>query len=126
MSELLWKVFFYDRDKIVTRTNLDGLADLPILPVVMIAIVRRDQNGTRICIEFGRNYYCLVGDEWWASTLSGLLNYLDFNRGTAAVLRGGMVPNDVWQKTYKEVYEDPELLSVTKDWFERNRGEAED
>lgn len=126
MSKLLWKIFFYDKDKIVTKTNIDtpNPADLPILPVIMVAGIRRDHNGARACIEFGRNYYCLVGDEWWASTLSGLLNYLDFNRGTASVLRGGMVPNDVWQETYKKVFTDPEIVAVTQDWFERDPGEA--
>ena len=122
-DRLLWKIYFWDRRKgVVTRTNLeiDSLEDLPILPVILIINIREDQHGLRACMEFGRNYYCLVGNEWWSSSLSGLHNYVDFYRGDAAVLRGGMVENDLFAETMQASKEDKEILSAIYEWFERD------
>lgn len=127
---LEWKIWFWHkRYGLTTHTNLDTeLADLPILPVALIANIRRDINGTRFCIEHGRNYYCLIpyDNEWWASTLSGLTNYIDTYRGDAAILRGGMTPNAIFQQAYYEAKNDPEILEATVHEFERDREEGAD
>lgn len=134
-KQLNWKIYFYDkREGIITKTNLDtdtledGSLDLPILPVILILNIRRDVNGTRFSMEARRNFYCLIAedDEWWASTYSGLLNYIDFYRGNGAILRGGMVPNSLFHEAYEKAKIDPQILAVTQELFERDPGEAFD
>ena len=119
---LKWKIWFWNWHLgLITLTNLElanGVVNLPILPVAIIINIRRDNNGTRWCMEFGRNFYCLVGDEWWASTYSGLLNYIDFFR-PGTILRGGMIPNQIFQEAYDQAKKDPEIQATTVHEFER-------
>lgn len=127
--QLNWKIWFWDGSDFLTVTNLESkISDLPILPVVIIANIRRDHNGVRHCLEMKRNYYDYMpeDDEWWASTLSGHLNYIDFHRGNAATLRGGMVANSIFEKAYTLAKNDPEILKVTQQEFERDWEESSD
>lgn len=118
---LLWKIFFSDKDGLVTKTNLDtdilegGRLDLPRLPVAVIINIIRDSSGARAVMTQGRPYYYLVDKkEWWAGSLSGLHNYIDEYRGDAVILRGGMISNDRFPDIMRNAFLDPEVASVSQ------------
>ncbi len=124
---LEWKIWFWNGKELVTVTNLQAsLEELPILPVVIIANIRRDHNGYRRWFERGQNFYTHMSNgEWWGASYSGLLNYIDFHRGSNfAVLRGGMVANDIYEEAYSLAKTDPEILEASQFHLQRDRNES--
>lgn len=121
MSEqpLLWKLYLWDEtpQQVVTWTNrqtttmTNGALDIPKLPVIIAVNILYDELSPRAVVAHERNYYTLVhGVEWYACTLSGLLNYLDTYRGNACVLRGTVVANATWREVfYYALQKDPEI-----------------
>ena len=107
-KDLLWKIYYADGQ---TRTNLSS----EILPIGVVGIANTRRKGLGgWWLASKRDFYVLVEDrEWWAVDYTGLMNYLQNNIGTAAVLFGAHVCNDTWEMFFNFLKTDPQLPKKT-------------